>query len=217
MNTHILSPYICIFTHTHICKCIYTYIPTQIYISNYIRHHATSSTLITTIAIVIVVNTEKIMLLGGIYRLLGIKLYATCFNLSTTQWGWCCYLFPFSGQKWDTEVLSIISRTEFETQGPHNRAGLSGPKWHQGRGETFRASQQWAPSTHLAVQLTVLSRAWARAKSSTAVATPPSPASVACMMLGDGWKCREWWGKGECVKWEKGGLGSNGQNQHHRY
>lgn len=76
MNTHILSPYICIFTHTHICKRIYTYIPTQIYISNYIRHHATSSTLITTIAIVIVVNTEKIMLLGGIYRFLGIKLYA---------------------------------------------------------------------------------------------------------------------------------------------
>lgn len=55
---------------------IYIYSYTDIYISNYIRHHATSSTLITTIAIVIVVNTEKIMLLGGIYRLLGIKLYA---------------------------------------------------------------------------------------------------------------------------------------------
>lgn len=108
-------------------------------------------------------------------------------NLSTTQWGWCCHLFPFAGQKWDTEVPSIISRTEFETQSPHNRAGLPGPKWRQGRGEPFGASQQWAPSTHLAVQLTVLSRAWARAKSSTAVATPPSPANVACTMLGDGW------------------------------
>lgn len=74
MHTHILSPYICIFTHTHICICIYTYIPTQIYISNCIRHHATTSTLITTIATVIVVNAEKTMLLGGIYRLLGTKL-----------------------------------------------------------------------------------------------------------------------------------------------
>lgn len=48
------------------------------YISNYIRHHATTSTLITTIAIAkattaivtiaIAVNAEKTMLLGGIYR-----------------------------------------------------------------------------------------------------------------------------------------------------
>lgn len=41
------------------------------YISNYIKHHATTSSLITTIAIAttaIVVNAEKTMLLGGIYR-----------------------------------------------------------------------------------------------------------------------------------------------------
>lgn len=56
---------------------IYIYSYTDIYISNYIRHHATSSTLITTIAIVIVVNTEKIMLLVAFtgYWVLSYMLY----------------------------------------------------------------------------------------------------------------------------------------------
>lgn len=106
------------------------------------------------------------MLLGGNGEVTKV-ICSTCFDFPQPSEAGKRYLFPFSDKKWDTEVLSIISRTEFETQGPHNRAGLSWPQVAPGPVKPSGPLSSEHPP-HLAVQLTVLSWAWARAKSSTA-------------------------------------------------